>query len=105
MVVYMRSVRRVPIASKTNAAQSIILSPDRRSSADRSRLHLIAIEKASQASETPFVDILAERELECGQRHLAAHPCRQRLSRKHLQNTKPHAWTRDPFGHRQACSY
>ncbi|MER8459723.1 hypothetical protein NKH82_31740 [Mesorhizobium sp. M0915] len=34
--------------------------------------HLNAIEKASQASETPFVDILAERELECGQRHLAA---------------------------------
>ena len=52
--------------------------------------HLNDREKASQATEPPFVDILAKREPECGQRHLAAHPCRQRPTGAHpSQNTSP----------------
>ncbi len=46
--------------------------------------HLNELEKPSQATEPPFVDILAERVLECGQRHLAAHLSRRRPSRTHL---------------------
>ncbi|PZV40381.1 hypothetical protein B5V02_00970 [Mesorhizobium kowhaii] len=46
------------------------------------------LEKTSQAAEPSFVDILAEREPECGQRHLAAHLSRQRPSRTHLTEYK-----------------